>query len=82
MSFLNELKIAVINRDLEKLEKLSNQMPEITSIKEANELLNYLVEAKRIIENEKDNLRNSMNEIKKIKKFYDANSFSKFNLKF
>ncbi|EDM24497.1 hypothetical protein FE773_08050 [Caminibacter mediatlanticus TB-2] len=82
MSFLKELKIAVINNDLEKLEKLSNTSFEVSSIKEANEMLNYLVEAKKIIEKEKEELSSKMSEIKKLKNFYNTNSKNNLNFKF
>ncbi|WP_457561031.1 hypothetical protein [Caminibacter sp.] len=71
MCFLNDLKIAVINRDLEKLKKLAHRNYEVSSVEEANELLKYIIEAKNILEEEKGKLKKQMNEIKKLKKFYE-----------
>ena len=82
MSFLNELKIAVINKDLKKLEELSNKKVEFSSIDEAKEINNYLKEAKKIILEEKLKLNKEMQEIKKLQNFYNSNNDSKFNLKF
>ena len=69
MSFLNDLKIAVINRDLETLKKLSSFEPDFKSIEEANEMLKYIVEAKKILEEEKKKLSSEMQDIKKFKSF-------------
>ena len=82
MSFLNELKIAVINKDLKKLEELSNKEVEFSSIDEAKEINNYLKEAKKIILEEKLKLNKEMQEIKKLQNFYNSHNDSKFNLKF
>jgi orotate phosphoribosyltransferase len=81
MSFLKDLKIAVINRDLEKLKKLANKNYEINSIEEANELLKYIIEAKNILEEEKTKLKSGMDEIKKLKKYYENNSDNLLNFK-
>ena len=78
MCFLKDLKIAVINRDLEKLKRLANRNYEVSSIEEANELLRYVVEAKNILEEEKLKLKNQMNEIKKLKKFYESQESESF----
>jgi len=81
MSFLNDLKIAVINRDLETLKKLSSFEPDFKSIEEANEMLKYIVEAKKILEEEKKKLSSEMQDIKKIQKFYSSKKSGGFDFK-
>lgn len=78
---LKELKLAVINKDLKKLEELSKKNPFFSSIKEAKEFLGYLHEAIKILEKSKNKLSNDMKEIKKLQKFYLNNSNDSFNLK-
>jgi len=81
MNYLKELKLAVINKDLKKLEELSKKNPFFSSIKEAKEFLGYLYEAIKILEKSKNKLSNDMKEIKKLQKFYLNNSNDSFNLK-
>jgi hypothetical protein len=81
MSFLNDLKVAVINKDIEKLKKLSDVSPGFSSVEEANEILNYIIEAKKILENEKASLSSQMKDIKKLQKFYTSKKESGFDFK-
>ena len=66
---LNEIKLAVINENVEKLQQISNKEPCFSSIDEAKEILNYINLAKEIIKKEKLRLFKNMQEIKKLKKF-------------
>jgi len=66
---LDELKSAVINRDLEKLVEFSKKEPIFNSIDEAKEILSYLNLAKKILEKEKENLQTEMTKIKNIKQY-------------
>ncbi len=81
MSFLKDLKIAVINKDFDKLKKISEMNPEFNSIEEANEMLKYIIEAKRILEEEKSSLSLDMKEIQKLKNFYNSSDKGKINFK-
>ncbi len=81
MSFLKDLKIAVINKDFDKLKKISEMNPEFNSIEEANEMLKYIIEAKRILEEEKSSLSSDMKEIQKLKNFYNSSDKGKINFK-
>lgn len=66
---LNELKLAVINEDFEKLRELSNKKPSFSSIEEAKEILGYINLATKILENKKKKLLADMNQLKKIKNY-------------
>ncbi|GAB6074547.1 hypothetical protein [Nautilia lithotrophica] len=68
-NYLNDLKVAVINQDLKKLEEIIDLTPEFNSIEEAKEIQAYLKEAIKILENEKNKLSNEMKKIKNIQKF-------------
>ena len=70
---LNEIKIAVINEDLEKLKELSKKEPSFSSIDEAKEIIKYINLAKKILKDEKLQLFKKMQEIKKLKKFNQEN---------
>ena len=66
---LNEIKIAVINEDLEKLKELSKKEPFFSSLDEAKEILSYIDLAKKMLKKEKLKLFKEMQEIKKLKQF-------------
>ena len=78
---LNDLKIAVINRDLKKLKTLSKEEVEFSSLKEAQEILSYIQKAQEILEEEKKSLLKDMDEIKKLKKFYHSSQKRNLNFK-
>ncbi len=67
---LNEIKIAVINEDLKKLEEISKKEPSFSSVDEAKEILSYINLAKEILKKEKLKLFKEMQEIKKLKQFH------------
>ena len=66
---LNEIKLAVINEDLKRLQELSNKEPSFSSIEQAKEILSYINLAKEILKKEKLKLFKDMQEIKKLKNF-------------
>ena len=78
---LNDIKIAVINEDIEKLEEFSKKEPSFSSVEEAKEILNYINLAKDILKKEKLKLFKEMQEIKKLQKFHTPESKSGINFK-
>jgi len=81
MSFLKELKLAVINRDLKKLEILSNSSPTFSSIEEAKEINTYIKEAVKILQEEKLKVFKEMEKIKKLKEFQNKQNKGSFDFK-
>jgi hypothetical protein len=69
MSYLNKLKIAVINEDINKLEELVNESPEYDSIEEAQEIVSFIKEAVKLLQKEKNKISLEMQKIKKLQKF-------------
>ncbi len=78
---LNELKVAVINKDLKKIEELSNKEPQFSSIEEAKEFISYLEEAKKLLNSQKLKLKQEMKKIQELKKYNLENQSSNFSLK-
>ena len=78
---LKELKLAVINRDLEKLKELSQKTPSFSSIEEAKELNSYIQEAIKILKEEKLKTFKEMEKIKKLKEFNLRKEKGNFNFK-
>ena len=68
-SYLNNLKAAVINRDLEKIKQIIKKEPVFESVEEAKEIQVYIKEAINIFEKEKNILLKEMQKIKKIKNY-------------
>ena len=66
---MNELKSAVINRDLDKLIEFSKKEPFFSSIEEAKEIVSYINLAKKILEEERKKLNEEMNKVKNLKKY-------------
>ena len=66
---LKDLKIAVINEDLEKLNQYANMQFEVNSLEEAEEMLHYIELAKNLIQKEKNRLLQEMRQIRKLKEY-------------
>ncbi len=67
--WLTKLKIAIIEKDTNSLERLLDDMPQLESHTEIQEALYLLEEAKRVINNLKDETNHSMKQIQKNLKF-------------
>jgi hypothetical protein len=68
--WINDLKIALINNDFEKIKKYSSrEIPLFLSIKEAKEALHLVNEAKNILQQKKDEIAKKINSIKQIKQY-------------
>jgi hypothetical protein len=82
-SYLNELKIAVINGDIDKLQKLIDTAPEYETIEEAQEIVSFMHEAIKLLQKEKNRLSIEMQKIKKLQKFNNEQMKDKqtFNFK-
>ena len=81
MDYIKELKIAIINKDLEKLKKLSKFSFSFNDIKEAKEALALIKQATIILEEEKENLLHQMKQIKKLQKFNNKKDDKNFDFK-
>lgn len=67
--WLKELKIAVIDRDIYKIQKLIQNVPEIKELSIAKEALALITQAIAIVDEEKKKTLEIMNKIKKTKAF-------------
>jgi len=81
MSYLSDLRLAVINRDLKKLEYLASKEVEYENIEEAKEINAYLKAAIEILKEEKNNVSLEMQKVKNLKKFYMQEKKESFNFK-
>ncbi len=79
--YLNELKVAVINEDLKKLEYLSNQNPQFDSLEEAQEIQSFLKKAVDLLQKEKKRLSIDMKKIKDLQKFNNSQKKESFDFK-
>ena len=78
---LNELKLAFINEDIEKLKELSKKTPEFSSIKEAEEMQNYLKKVNSLLMEKKKELFKDMQKLKKLKEFQKEKNAKNFDFK-
>ena len=81
MDYIKELKIAIINKDLEKLKKLSTSSFSFKNIQEAKEGLALIKQAISILQKEKENLSNQMKQVKKLQKFNSSKENKNFDFK-
>ena len=63
--WLNQLKIAIVQKDVQHLESLLNDIPQLEDLKEIENALYLLQEASNLIQSLKDETASSMKQIKK-----------------
>jgi len=80
-TYLNRLKIAVINRDINALSKLAAESPKFSTFEEAEEIKSYIDQALKIISEEKLKLSEELSKLKNIKKFSQDRNTAAFNFK-
>jgi hypothetical protein len=81
--WLNQLKIAVVQQDMEQLDALLQDIPTLEDAKEIEEALFLLKEAAKVFEKLKKETAASMLQIKKNMNFLDsaqANATAKFDI--
>ncbi|MDD3466332.1 MAG: hypothetical protein PHE67_04205 [Campylobacterales bacterium] len=69
MSFANELKIAIVNMDIKKLDELSGTNFESSNLAEMQEVAALILEAIKVLEVEKTKTSNAMSALKKMNKY-------------
>jgi len=83
--WLIDLKVAVIEKDFEKLSKIMDDVPTLEDAKERTEALYFLKEASKIVQELRDNTKSSMEQIQKNIKFLNsavADKTSKFDVSY
>jgi hypothetical protein len=80
--WINSLKIALINNDLQKIEEYSNrELPSFSSIDEAKEALTLINQAKDILKEKQTIISKQLQALKQNKKYFQNNTSSIMNLK-
>lgn len=69
MNWLGNLKIALVERDIPKIEELMGTMPEFVSLKEMQAASDLLEASRELVESEKAQLLKKMQENRKARKF-------------
>ena len=69
MQWINNLKIAIIDKDIIKIQKIISDMPKINDLDKAKEALALVKEAISIVEEERTKTIDEMNKIRKTKAF-------------
>jgi hypothetical protein len=80
-SYLNKLKAAVINEDIERLKELVKEEITFSSVDEAKEINSYIKMAINILEKEKRKISLEMRKIKQLQKFNIQNKNDLFDFK-
>ena len=66
---VKELKLALINKDIEKLKELSTKTPNVSSLEEARELKALIKEVNSFLTQERNRILKEMQKMKKLQKF-------------
>ena len=69
MSWINDLKVAVIEEDIENITAITDSLPEFKDVNDAEEALNLIQEAIKIVKNKKEETLDIMNKIRQTKVF-------------
>jgi len=75
--WLNNFKIALIEKDTDKLGKLMGSMPQLENLKEMEEAMYLMEEAKKLLYTLKDETALSMKQIRKSKDFLKSTTAPK-----
>jgi len=74
--WLNDIKVAVINRDLEKLSQIvQEEVPKFDTLEEMKEAQSFVNMAMAIFEEEQARIAKFLSEYRKLKN-YESNSYS------
>jgi predicted RNA-binding protein with EMAP domain len=63
--WINKLKIALIEKNTNNIDKLMDEIPQLESLQEIEEVLHLIEEAKSLVEGLKDETSASMKQMKK-----------------
>ena len=74
MQWIKELKIAIAEENESKIEKLINEIPKFSSLKEMEEAAFLMQEAHTFVKSEKERTASILLKIKKQKAFLNATS--------
>lgn len=69
LKWLEDFKISIIEKDFEKIQTLLDEMPEIKSIDDLRTSVALINEAKKLLAQEQQILRENMAKVQKSKKF-------------
>ena len=69
MNWVNSLKIAIIKRDILEIGELTKNIPEFDDIEEMRCVADLILEAKKIVEDERSKLLKALEDTKKARNF-------------
>ncbi len=69
MFWINSLKVAIIEKDIQSISDITSSLPKFYDLKEAEEALSLIREAIRIVETQKNETLTIMKKIKQTKFF-------------
>ncbi len=81
--WLNQLKIAIVSKDTEKMNALMDELPQLKTQEEIDSALTLLKEATKLVVSLQDETKSSMLQMKKNLNFLNstqANKTSKFDV--
>jgi hypothetical protein len=68
-SWISTLKLAIINKDFDQIEKLSKDIPRFETLDESQEALALIEQVNVLLKNEKEKILSQMQKLKKTKEY-------------
>ena len=72
MTWTNSLKIAIIEKDIQSISRLTKTLPQFTELDKAKEALSLVSTAIELVDTEKQKILETMQKIKKTKEFLSS----------
>ncbi len=72
MTWTNSLKIAIIEKDIQSISRLTKALPQFTELDKAKEALSLVSTAIELVDTEKQKILETMQKIKKTKEFLSS----------
>ena len=77
LKWLKDFKIAIIEKDFNKIEQMINDIPKFDTLEENQEALSLVKQANEITLQQREMILKEMQRVKNIKKFLTENQYEK-----
>ena len=69
LNWIDELKLAIINENIDKIEILSKTIPQFNTLKESEEALSLIEQASLLVKKEQDKISTDLQKLKNTKAY-------------
>ena len=69
LNWIDELKLAIINENIDKIKTLSKTIPQFSTLKESEEALSLIEQASLLVKKEQDKISTDLQRLKNTKAY-------------